>query len=494
MCPPHSNGREQWELPAKTGVWGLQPQPPLRLHWPLPQCRPLTTHRLPRLWDPLHLGDHRTWHFLCQTSNRSGALQWRSLALESPTEWHSERPDSVPLLPRNLPYSLLLGPGFDASPTRMPRSIDTICQPTTSTNRGIDTSALGVACIDQRCHAGRRIHRFWNGQFCWQLWNLGFFPGTSKVLHLATQPLQLLHTFPIVVLLLLGSLCSKLLQPLLALPQLLFQLATFVLSFAKSFVGLQKSVLGSLHELSGRRLGPWWPPAVPSSMHRATSWLLALSSSPNAFTAVCKRNTRSWAAGETCGGPRRFSELGTFRSVCFLFSFLLSGGFWNWPWPRDALGHCTAGGRGPRITCNHPAGTSRVLQPLRGIGRRLNGVQKWESKTRQARKQPDVWARNGLSQNGYTYCRILKLGKSIRLYEKMQKFLEPKSSVHFSNRCTTSHENSGKRFRNCTCWVGKIFAQKKLWKLFEYPRTRQRLLQSVEKCKRLMMQECTSTI
>ena len=29
--------------------------------------------------------------------------------------------------------------------------------------------------------------------------------------------------------------------------------------------------------------------------------------------------------------------------------------------------HLTAGGRGPRMTCNHPSGTSKVLHPLRGI-------------------------------------------------------------------------------------------------------------------------------
>ena len=54
----------------------------------------------------------------------------------------------------------LLPPGCHAT------RIDTICQPTPSTNRGFDTSALGVAGIDQRCHAGRRIHRSWNCQFC----------------------------------------------------------------------------------------------------------------------------------------------------------------------------------------------------------------------------------------------------------------------------------------------------------------------------------------
>ena len=35
--------------------------------------------------------------------------------------------------------------------------------------------------------------------------------------------------------------------------------------------------------------------------------------------------------------------------------------------PRGAVGHLTAGGRGPRMTCNHPSGTSKVLHPLRGI-------------------------------------------------------------------------------------------------------------------------------
>ena len=29
--------------------------------------------------------------------------------------------------------------------------------------------------------------------------------------------------------------------------------------------------------------------------------------------------------------------------------------------------HLTAGGRGPRMTCDHPSGTSKVLHPLRGI-------------------------------------------------------------------------------------------------------------------------------
>ena len=36
----------------------------------------------------------------------------------------------------------------------------------------------------------------------------------------------------------------------------------------------------------------------------------------------------------------------------------------DWAFTR---GHCAAGGRGPRITCNHPFGTSTELHPLRGM-------------------------------------------------------------------------------------------------------------------------------
>ena len=45
----------------------------------------------------------------------------------------------------------------------------------------------------------------------------------------------------------------------------------------------------------------------------------------------------------------------------------------------------------------------------------------------------------------------------------------------------------------CTCWTGKIWIQLN-WRLFEYPEIQQRILQSIEKCRQMRKQQCTSTV
>ena len=62
--------------------------------------------------------------------------------------------------------------------------------------------------------------------------------------------------------------------------------------------------------------------------------------------------------------------------------------------PLGGLGpifvHFAAGGRVPRITCNHPSGTGTEVHPLRGITQRLIGEQKRKNAVRCARKQHNV--------------------------------------------------------------------------------------------------------
>ena len=75
---------------------------------------------------------------------------------------------------------------------------------------------------------------------------------------------------------LLGSLHSKSLQSLFAIPQLLLQPVSFVLCFPQRFVGFGQPVPRFLDKLGtsrvARRQGSSSPPVVPSRKHRATFW------------------------------------------------------------------------------------------------------------------------------------------------------------------------------------------------------------------------------